>query len=65
MEPLGGGGILKQSGRHGDEKILDPTRTRTMTPLPSSPQPVAIPTAIYWLLFCMGMLVINNAFMYY
>jgi hypothetical protein len=32
--------------RRGEEKILDPTRTRTPTPRSSSPQPVAIPTAL-------------------
>jgi hypothetical protein len=32
------------SGRRGEEKILDPTGTRTPTPLPSSPWEVAIPT---------------------
>jgi hypothetical protein len=35
-----------RSGRRGEEKILDPTGTRTPTPQPFSPQPVAIPTAL-------------------
>jgi hypothetical protein len=39
-----------RSGRHGEEKILDPTGTRTSTPRSSSPQPVAIPTALTRLL---------------
>jgi hypothetical protein len=37
--------------RRGQEKILDPTETRTPTPEPSSPYPVAIPTALSRLLF--------------
>jgi hypothetical protein len=32
-------------GRRGEEKILDPTRTRSPTPL-FNPWPVAIPTAL-------------------
>jgi hypothetical protein len=32
-------------GRYGKEKILDTSGTRTPTPPPSSPYPVAIPTA--------------------
>jgi hypothetical protein len=34
------------SGRRGEEKILHTTRTRTLTPLSSSPQPVAIATTL-------------------
>jgi hypothetical protein len=34
------------SGRHGEEKILDATGTRTPTPRSSSPYAVAIPTAL-------------------
>jgi hypothetical protein len=33
--------------RHEEEKILDPTDTRTPTPLRSSQWQVAIPTALY------------------
>jgi hypothetical protein len=35
-----------RSGRFGEEKILDPTGTRTPNPQSSSPQPVAIPTTL-------------------
>jgi hypothetical protein len=34
------------SGRRGEQKILEPTGTRTPTPRSSSPWPVAIPTAL-------------------
>jgi hypothetical protein len=34
------------SGRYVEAKVLDSTGTRTPTPRPSSPQPVAIPTAL-------------------
>jgi hypothetical protein len=44
------GGPESQSGHCGEEKILDPTRTRTSTPQSSSLQPVAIPTTLSWLL---------------
>jgi hypothetical protein len=37
------GGPQNQSGRSGEEKILDPTGTRTPTSRPPSPKPVAIP----------------------
>jgi hypothetical protein len=40
------GGPQSRSGRRGEEKILDPTGTRTPTPRSSSPQSVAIPTAL-------------------
>jgi hypothetical protein len=40
------GGPQSQSGRRGEEKILDPTATPNSTPTSSSPQPVAIPTAL-------------------
>jgi hypothetical protein len=40
------GGPQSRSGRRAEEKILDPTGTRTPTPRPSSPQPVAIPTEL-------------------
>jgi hypothetical protein len=40
------GGPQNRSGRHGEVKILDPTGTRTPTSQSSSPQPVAIPTAL-------------------
>jgi hypothetical protein len=40
------GGPQSQPGRSGEEKILDPTRTRTPTPWSSSPQPVAIATRL-------------------
>jgi hypothetical protein len=36
--------------RRGEEKILDPTATRTPTTLPSNPQFVAIPNALFGLL---------------
>jgi hypothetical protein len=39
-------GPQSRSGRRGEQKILDPTGARTLTPLPSSPYPVAIPTAL-------------------
>jgi hypothetical protein len=35
-----------QSRRFGGKKILDPSGTRTVTPLSSSPYPVAIPTEL-------------------
>jgi hypothetical protein len=41
------GGPQNRSGRLGEEKILDPTGTRTPTSRSSSPQPVAIPTTIF------------------
>jgi hypothetical protein len=37
-------GPQSRSGRRGEEKILDPTGTRTPTPRSSSPYPIAIPT---------------------
>jgi hypothetical protein len=40
------GGPQSRSGRRGEEKILDHTRTRTPTPRLSSPWPVAIPTTL-------------------
>jgi hypothetical protein len=40
------GGPQNQYGRRGEEKILDTTGTRTLTPLLSCPKPVAIPTAL-------------------
>jgi hypothetical protein len=43
------GGPQSRSGLRGEEKILDPTGTRTPTPRSSSPKPVAIPTALFWL----------------
>jgi hypothetical protein len=43
-------GPQSQSGRRGEEKILDPSGTATPTPRSSSPQPVAIPTALSRLL---------------
>jgi hypothetical protein len=46
------GGPQSRSGRHGEEKILDPTGTRTPTPRSSRPLPVAIPTELSRLLFC-------------
>jgi hypothetical protein len=39
-------GSQSRSGRRGEEKNLDPTSTQTPTPRPSSPLPVAIPTAL-------------------
>jgi hypothetical protein len=39
-------GPHSQSGRRGEEKILDATGTGTPTPRSSSPYPVAIPTAL-------------------
>jgi hypothetical protein len=41
------GGPQRRSARCAEEKILDPTRTRTLTPWLSSPYPVAIPTMLY------------------
>jgi hypothetical protein len=38
------GGPQSRSGRSGEEKILDPTKTWTPTPRSSSPYLVAIPT---------------------
>jgi hypothetical protein len=35
-----------RSGRHGEMKILDPTRSRTPTPRSSSPYLIAIPTPL-------------------
>jgi hypothetical protein len=46
----GQGGPQSRSGRRGEEKILDPTGTRTPTPQSSSPWPVAIPNTIARLL---------------
>jgi hypothetical protein len=40
---------LSRSGRCGEEKILGPIRTRIPTPRPSSPSPVAKPTASFGL----------------
>jgi hypothetical protein len=40
------GGPQNQSGRRGEEKILDLTGARTPTSRPSSPYSVAIPTAL-------------------
>jgi hypothetical protein len=46
--PLDGrpAGPQSRSGRRGEDKILDPIGTRSPTPRLSSPQPVAIPTAL-------------------
>jgi hypothetical protein len=41
------GGSQSQSGRHGEEKILAPNRTRTPTPRSYSSQLIAIPTVRY------------------
>jgi hypothetical protein len=41
------GGSQSRSGRPAEEKILATSRTRTTT-LRSSPQPVAIPTLVYY-----------------
>jgi hypothetical protein len=38
--------VVSRIGLYGVEKILDPTGTRTQTPLSPSPQPVAIPTEL-------------------
>jgi hypothetical protein len=38
--------LQNRSGRHEEEKILDPTATRTPTPRSSSLQPVAVPTTL-------------------
>jgi hypothetical protein len=38
------GGPQSRSRRGGEDKIIDPTGTRTPTPWSSSPAPVAIPT---------------------
>jgi hypothetical protein len=48
-----------RSGRRGEEKILDPTGTRTPTPHSSSPYPVAIPTTLSRLLLIREVRVIN------
>jgi hypothetical protein len=40
------GGPQNRSRRRGEEKNLVPTGTRAPTPRPSSPQPLAIPTAL-------------------
>jgi hypothetical protein len=40
------GGPQSRSGRFGEEKILDPTGTRTPTPQSSSPYLVAIPITL-------------------
>jgi hypothetical protein len=40
------GGPQSRSGRSGEEKILEPTGTRTPTPRSSSPYQVAIPTTL-------------------
>jgi hypothetical protein len=40
------GGPQSQSGRLGEENILDPTRTQTPTPWSSSPLPFAIPITL-------------------
>jgi hypothetical protein len=44
------GGPQSRFGRLGEDKILDPTGTRTPTPPPSNPQAVAIPTELSRLL---------------
>jgi hypothetical protein len=44
------GGPQNRSGWHGEEKILDPTRTQTPIPLSSSPYPAALPTVLSRLL---------------
>jgi hypothetical protein len=44
------GGPQSRSGRHGEEKIRDPTGTRIPTPRSSSPLPVAISTELSRLL---------------
>jgi hypothetical protein len=36
--------LVRRSERRGEERILDPTGTRTPTPRPSNPWPLAIPT---------------------
>jgi hypothetical protein len=46
------GGPQSRSGRFGEEKILDPTGTRTATPRSFSPQLVAIPATLSRLLNC-------------
>jgi hypothetical protein len=45
------GGPQSRYGRRGEEKILDPTGTRTPNPRSSSPWPVAIPTTPSRLLY--------------
>jgi hypothetical protein len=45
------GGLQSRSGRFGEEKIRDPTGTRTPTPRSSSPWLVAIPTTLSRLFF--------------
>jgi hypothetical protein len=40
------GGPQNRSGRRNEEKNLAPTGTRTSSPRPSIPSPVAIPTAL-------------------
>jgi hypothetical protein len=42
-------GCFTPGERYGELKILGLTGTRTPTPRSSSPQPVAIPTALPWL----------------
>jgi hypothetical protein len=58
------GGPQIRYGRCGEEKILDPTGTRTPTPGPSSLLPIAIPTTLSRLqmksiLFWNTMLILN------
>jgi hypothetical protein len=48
------GGPQSRSGRPGEQKILDPTGTRTPTPRSSSPLPVAITTILSRLLVGRG-----------
>jgi hypothetical protein len=43
------GGPQSQSEQRGEEIILDPTGTRTLTSRSSSPSPVAIPTTLSFL----------------
>jgi hypothetical protein len=50
------GGPQNRSGRR-EEKILDPTDTRTPTPWSSSPHPVATPTALQIFLFLVTFIV--------
>jgi hypothetical protein len=40
------GGPQNRSGQYGEEKIIGRTGTRTPTSRLSSPQPVAVPTAL-------------------
>jgi hypothetical protein len=44
-----GGWVDSREGLDDVEKILDTTESRTPLPRSSSPSPVAIPTALYWL----------------